>query len=193
MRKAITWLITDTHINHKKILEVRPADHTKKLFESLSREVRPQDTLIHLGDVIFKDHHQLPEWMGMVKAETKILVRGNHDKKSGGWYKARGFTHVCQSFQLEVFGCRVWFSHKPIPINLLNTWKSTQKSPAVNIHGHLHDMSHRKHMSREYFAEYYGKPYPWLLISHELQGYKPFNLEKVLGKWMRDGGAPSLG
>ncbi len=61
------------------------------------RFILPQDTLIHLGDVIFYQMRKLKFLLGEIPGK-KILVKGNHDHKSNGWYERNGFCFVADNF-----------------------------------------------------------------------------------------------
>jgi len=126
--KPKVWIITDTHFGHERMSEYcgRPDDFSEQILTKLERELSPGDTLIHLGDICFgRDeywHNLLPKFV------KKILVRGNHDKKSNDWYLAHGWDFVCDEFSTTYFGRYVTFSHQPIP-NIQN----------LNVHGHFHN------------------------------------------------------
>ena len=47
------YLISDTHFNHANIATYcdRPADFTDKLIRNWNNTVKPEDSVIHLGDV----------------------------------------------------------------------------------------------------------------------------------------------
>jgi calcineurin-like phosphoesterase family protein len=51
----VTWIIGDTHLYHDNIVKYcnRPEDHTEILIKNLQDMIHEDDTLIHLGDVIF--------------------------------------------------------------------------------------------------------------------------------------------
>jgi len=83
IRESRIFIISDTHWNHKNIIDFceRPFDSVEEMNESLILRwnacVTPEDTVIHLGDVGF--HYQslfniIPRLNG-----TKLLIRGNHD------------------------------------------------------------------------------------------------------------------
>ena len=188
-----TWIITDTHINHEALIRigVRPRGHTEQLFAAMGQMIRPQDTLIHLGDVIFAQANDLTEWMNMIPCANRILVRGNHDNQSTPWYMARGFSMVVDAMTIRVHGCEVHFTHRPMDAGVLICHKLTnlqersvedgyKELRLVNIHGHLHgrEKGHRYDEHPEWNSPH--TPNPYLLIAHENMGYKPFELGKLL-------------
>ena len=165
------YVTTDSHFGHDAIHDFcnRPLDFQEKLsryYKSLSKE----DILIHLGDICFgsdKSHHENHIKPCVCK---KILVRGNHDKKSDKWYLENGWDFVCDSFTNKYYGLRILFSHKPTP------WDGFFD---INIHGHLHDLSHR--------PDEKGNPMNWL-ISLETDGLNVQSLkyivDKIKKKWI---------
>ena len=122
----------------------------------------PQDILIHMGDVIFDRAKELAGIMDSLPG-TKILVRGNHDRKSGSWYTRHGFHFVCDEFRIGT----TLFTHKPVPI---------REGIEFNIHGHFHNTAHRTNEPE--FNVFYGNRH--ILLAVELNDYKPYNLAKLL-------------
>lgn len=155
------WLITDTHFNHAKIIELcsRPQNSQQLIIENWQRLVRPEDTVFHLGDVIFSRASELKPILDSLPGK-KILVRGNHDMNKSQWYVDRGFTFVCYGLEHQ----HAYMTHKPS--------KHLPEGCTVNIHGHLHNTPHRD-------AEYEPRPYHRLL-SIELENYTPILLSDFL-------------
>lgn len=182
-----TWLITDTHFNHMKLLEYgRPADFEQRIFDSCVDKIRPGDLVIHLGDILIgKDSETHLRWVDPLVTgigANWILVRGNHDKKSDTWYLERGWKFVCKEFVNEYFGTFIRFSHKPRP----KPWKG-HVGPDMNIHGHFHDSDHRKDESSMFYDYDYHK-----LLALEYEGYGPILLETFLEKYKENPGAASF-
>jgi calcineurin-like phosphoesterase family protein len=163
------YVITDTHFNHQKIIEYgRPPDFEDRIFEGL-KILKPDDMLIHLGDFcIGKDEECHKKFMDAVPCK-KILVLGNHDKKSYNWYMEHGWDFVCEMFYLKKFGEHILFSHTPKSKRSINFW-------SMNVHGHLHDNLHR---FPEYIKILTPKHY---LLSMEKTDYKPVELESFIKK-----------
>lgn len=76
------FVIADTHFYHKNIVkfENRPLDNVEQIIANWNKAVRPDDLVIHLGDVIFGLNKDtvLPDLMKRLMGK-KILCRGNHD------------------------------------------------------------------------------------------------------------------
>jgi calcineurin-like phosphoesterase family protein len=125
------FIISDTHFGHKRICEfekdARPFEtveqHDAELVDRWNSVVNKNDTVWHLGDVLFSaaSFELLPKLNGVKK-----LVMGNHDHYNVKRY-AEHFS--------EIFGCVSMrdciFTHVPIHPNQFYRFKA-------NIHGHMH-------------------------------------------------------
>lgn len=155
------WVITDTHFGHKKMQEYcgRPEGFETKILHNLIMTCKTGDVLIHLGDIcIGQDEHWHTE-LGYVHAR-KWLLRGNHDKKSLGWYLDHGWDFVADEIIIDIFGKRVLFSHRPTAECVFD----------INIHGHHHNTEH--HPEDEISVKN-----KLIFIEHE---YKPINLRSIV-------------
>ncbi|MDE2098295.1 MAG: metallophosphoesterase [Patescibacteria group bacterium] len=122
------WLITDTHWNHTRLIELghRPANFEERIRFQWQRLVAPSDIVIHLGDVILGRKAMLPDILSELPG-VKMLIRGNHDDESNGWYLSRGFAAVMDGMLMG----DVWLTHQPhavLPVGAV-----------LNVHGHIHD------------------------------------------------------
>ena len=128
------WLITDTHFNHKAMVEYcgRPEDHTERICANWNRLVSIYDTVIHLGDVIFNKAGSIGDLMASLPGR-KILIMGNHDyHHDEGWWMRHGFALACNSLVYR----NVLLTHFPaaeLPANA-----------TINIHGHFHNSDHHR-------------------------------------------------
>ena len=160
MRPAKIWLITDTHWNHKMLVDEghRPADFEAQIAKNWRKAVMLQDTVIHLGDVIMARSSELFEILTTLPGK-KILVRGNHDRESDGWYERNGFSFVAQGILIG----GVWLTHAP---------QVTLPDGAIlNVHGHLHAGTHRTMPVAEHCR----------LFSLEKEGYGPIDFDEFVG------------
>lgn len=176
------YLISDTHFNHGKIATYcdRPANFTDILVRNWANTVKPEDTVIHLGDVFIGK----PEgWAALcpLLPGRKILVRGNHDRhRSVSWWMDNGFDFACDSMIFR----NTWLTHEPAP-NLPYASQVYPGSPIVNIHGHLHNIWHGFHKNdpatNQAFTE--KKLYhPWQrLFAVEYTEYRPVEFDKFVG------------
>ena len=160
------FIITDTHFGHEALTtkcKTRPPNFQKKLVEAWRRDISGKDLVIHLGDVMVD---KSTEWKPTISRlpGRKILVQGNHDKKSANWYMANGFDFCCVAFHWEMFGLRIVFSHEPISHGEFD----------LNIHGHLHQAG--RHRGNETDKRH-------CLLSLEHSGYRPHSLKSIVEGW----------
>lgn len=119
------YFISDLHFDHKNILKFERVefktieDHNEFIIASINSVVTKLDTLYILGDI--------GDDLGLIKRINgrKILIMGNHDKKSKDLYK--GYFDEVYNHPLYI-SRRVILSHIPVPVT----------SGTLNVHGHLH-------------------------------------------------------
>lgn len=106
------YLITDTHLGHRNMIKNcgRPERFTDIIFDNCRKIVKRDDLLIHLGDVAWNEAN-LQRFLKL--PGRKILVRGNHDKKSTPYYLDAGFTLVVDQMVMTLQGGHILFSHAP--------------------------------------------------------------------------------
>lgn len=157
------YVTSDTHFSHELMLSPdigRPKNYEEKISKGF-KKLRDDDILIHLGDICIgrdaENHKRYIEPLGC----KKILVKGNHDKKSNNWYLNHGWSFVCEAFEMKFNGKRIIFSHEPLP------WDGRCD---LNIHGHLHNCGHREVKTLAYNK----------LISLEQMGYSPISLNSII-------------
>ena len=133
--------------------------------DACTRSFLPDDVVIHLGDICLgKDE----EWNNKFTAlpGKKILVKGNHDRKSTAWYYSHGWDTVCYSFSLGFEGNIILFSHQP---------KEHIHGHNMNIHGHWHNNDHLKDPEVMKFYTPFHK-----LLAIEYTNYQPILLETFI-------------
>lgn len=139
---ANTWVVSDTHFGHSRILEfkdpcgapVRPFDTVEIMDQTMiatwNSRVAPEDRVYHLGDVAMR--RQSVDLLGQLNGD-KVLIRGNHDIYDLELYlkyfrDVRG-VHVTKE--------GIVLSHIPLHPGSMDRWP-------LNIHGHLHGSRVRK-------------------------------------------------
>ncbi len=159
------FVTTDTHFGHRSLinkLQVRPSDFEEKIIRNRRVMISEDDLFVHLSDVVIGTpddwHSIIPDLPG-----RKILVRGNHDKKSPRWYMANGFDFCCSSITWEMFGFKILLSHKP----------SFEGDFDLNIHGHLHGSRHHDIATDKRHH----------LLALEDTGYQPRLLKTLVENW----------
>jgi len=160
------WLISDTHFNHQNIEKwnERRGDWQDKLWESI-RQIPKGDVLIHLGDICIGNDLAIHEGISALQCK-RILIRGNHDKKSHTWYLEHGWDFVCDGLELMFCGHYLHLTHRPSRPQGNTTW---------NIHGHTHGNMHRS----EEYLDFYSTEYH-VDISPELSGFTAQRLDHIL-------------
>lgn len=119
------YFISDLHFDHKNILKFERVefktieDHNEFIVASINSVVTKLDTLYILGDI--------GDDLGLIKRINgrKILIMGNHDRKSKDLYKE--YFDEVYNHPLYI-NRRVILSHIPVPVT----------SGTLNVHGHLH-------------------------------------------------------
>ena len=161
------YIISDTHFYHTNIIDYcgRPFNHcsemNQKIINKWNGTVRPDDLVIHLGDfTVYGKSDKITELCRKLNGK-KILVRGNHDRKTIHWYLTHGFNFVCDSFTIG----DIIFTHKPILKKdfLLMPYK-------LNIHGHIHQ---KEEIDKDIYKN----------VSVEKTNYYPINLDCILGEY----------
>jgi len=139
-----TFLISDTHFNHKRILEfdenrnARPfrsvEEMDKTLINKWNSVVSKQDTVFHLGDFSFCNFEKSKAIFNRLNGRIH-LVMGNHCRsRSVSWFKNVGFYQV---YKYPIcFKNYFWLSHEPMVLD--------KKSNYINIHGHIHSPGRMK-------------------------------------------------
>jgi len=127
------WVVADTHFGHEKLRQWtgRPEGWDEKILQELP-VILDNDIFIHLGDVCWYRHTYWHERMLEQVEGKRILVRGNHDKKTTSWYYDIGWDLVVDRFDLNIFGKHIAFTHVPL--------ESTEG--LINVHGHMHNTNH---------------------------------------------------
>jgi calcineurin-like phosphoesterase family protein len=159
------YLISDTHLNHANMIDFcgRPADFEKIILKNL-KNLKSTDRLIHLGDICMGKDELMHQKLNESCMAKRILIKGNHDKKSYSYYMDRGWNFVCSSLTMSAYGREITFSHKPIP------------TENVNIYGHFHT-SHNSTCEQELINIL--TPHHWQFCL-EFTEYQPVPLEKFI-------------
>lgn len=140
------FFTSDTHFNHKNILEYEPVSRPFSTVEQMNQEiidrwnsvVGDDDVVIHLGDFFMGplDAEEMDNIMHQLKGRSIILVKGNHDSKR----RIQLMSEVCDRFlvaraspiesDFKVCGHRVVLTHAPNPDSV--------PQDCVAFYGHVH-------------------------------------------------------
>lgn len=132
------WFTADTHFNHPNIIDYcdRPfkdsQDMDKKLMHNWNERVKPDDTIIVVGDFRFNGNDENSRWSEVYTLDylkehlngTIILIRGNHDSNNQVKTKIKSLT-------IELGGYDMFMIHNPEDYN---------RYCNVNIVGHVHGL-----------------------------------------------------
>jgi calcineurin-like phosphoesterase family protein len=127
-----TYLISDTHFKHENMKTYcdRPGNFTEMIIKNWCQIVKPEDLVIHLGDVAIGSLEHW-RWIMDVLPGRKTLIRGNHDdQRSISWWMNNGFDFCCDSMIYR----GQWLTHKPAA--------NLPEGCVYNLHGHLHNIWH---------------------------------------------------
>lgn len=134
-----TWLISDTHFGHYNMIKLsgRPLNFNEKIINNWTRKIKPDDQVLHLGDLSIFFGPTRDMWADMAASlpGKKDMIRGNHDKEEVGYYLMRGIT-IIRPLILSVDGKQVVFTHQP---------EDPAKGFDINIHGHMHGNTHHQY------------------------------------------------
>lgn len=165
------YLISDTHFNHKNIIEYenRPfscvAEMNNTIIKNWNEIVKPEDIVIHLGDVALGKESDL-KWLIPSLNGHKILLRGNHDAKSKNFYLECGFEEVLNNKIEEIDGKIVYFSHRP------ESRPGDGSKYDIHLYGHVH--------AKEYHGAFPTIARNGACLCVERWDYKPVPLNEVL-------------
>jgi calcineurin-like phosphoesterase family protein len=134
------WVVSDTHFGHENILTYCPwrktwattvQEHDAALIAAWRACVRPDDWVLHLGDVALgpKGHAAIirKQLTGRI-----VVVRGNHDR-SLSVMRAAGYDVVCSAVRI-VLGDEQWIGrHNPAAFSVREANASKRL-----LHGHCH-------------------------------------------------------
>lgn len=173
------WAISDTHFNHENIKTYcdRPDNFTERIIKNWQRLVRPNDVVIHFGDVFIGK----PEGWFKVREQLTgrlTLVLGNHDKHSATWWMRNGCEFACDALIFR----RCYITHKPA--------RELPPNCDLNLFGHLHNIwdgfhpDDPKDQPDENYISRTGKLWhPWQrLFAIEYTNYSPVEFEKFVSQ-----------
>ncbi len=145
------YIVSDNHFNHWNINR-----YCKRGYPSLdkmnsdmiakwNRIVRPEDMVIHVGDLCFTkgESKKVAEIIKQLNGR-KILVKGNHDRKSYSWYLTHGIEFICERFMWEFNNKKILFIHSPHDVD----YRDLRVCNYI-IHGHSHDKGNFIHTRKQ--------------------------------------------
>lgn len=132
------YLISDTHFAHKNIMEYenRPfkdlIDMREKMILNWNMIVKPDDTVIHLGDFGMCNKEVATEILMRLNGH-KIIVKGNHDNHGEQWFLDAGFEAVHKYLILHEGSEVILLTHQPYKIP-----EEYKGRYSLHMYGHVH-------------------------------------------------------
>jgi calcineurin-like phosphoesterase family protein len=137
-----TWITSDLHFGHKNIMSFCPQTRARfnndvgymnnAMVEEWNAKVEPGDLVYILGDVAFMSGSDAGRMINRLYG-TKILVEGNHDRKTLQDATFRSaFAEVHKYLDITYDGHKCVMFHYPI-----FEWDQMHRG-ALHFHGHLH-------------------------------------------------------
>ena len=161
------YFIADTHFYHTNIIKYckRPFKNSyemnKTIIDNWNRVVGPNDIVYHLGDISLR-------WDNLDEIYSKLngtiyLLKGNHERKSSGFYRNVGFKVIPNKTKLDEY--KVILSHWPLDDKDI-------PDGYINIHGHIHDKPLDDNLDKS----------KHICVAVEKINYEPIEIEKLLNK-----------
>ena len=127
-----TWIISDTHFFLENIGRYcdRPDSWQETIIENWNRLIQPEEIVFHIGDLALSKKEYLEGLVPLLNGKL-YLMRGNHDRRSNGYYQRLEITLVPDPYRMDhPSGWTLIFSHRPIvPL----------ETGVLNLHGHIHN------------------------------------------------------
>ena len=167
-----TFIISDLHFGHKKILEYenRPFESVSEMDRAIvknwNQAVEAEDTVIVAGDVSFYNKEKTTEIIQSLKG-NKILVLGNHDRWAIKYWMDIGFDEVYK----HPLVYQEWFIVRHTPPHYYN-----EATPYAYLYGHVHGSELYPTVSRQSAC-----------VCVERWNYSPVDLE-VIKEMMKSAG-----
>ena len=168
-----TWVISDTHFNHANILTFKDyAGKPPRVFDNVEHMnecmmdnwvdcVKPNDTIYHLGDVLFG--MDKVKWLENNFAKLpgkKKLILGNHDNPK---FLAPFFNEIMLWRDMSDIG--LLLSHTPQHASTLAESHRFGTAPILNVHGHIHSNP--------------SPEGPYKCVCVEQTDFKPVNIDEL--------------
>lgn len=159
-----TFIIADTHFNHKNIIDYcnRPFTNVDDMNTILIRNwnsvVKNNDIVYHLGDFALGTLDVVKHFRDKLNGKI-YLVKGNHDGYNIKRYYEAGFDKVYDKpILLEN---QYILSHEPM-------FTTNDMIPYVNIYGHVHNNSEYEDFTNNTYC-----------VSCERTDYKPISFKTI--------------
>lgn len=168
-------VVADNHWNHWNINKYchrgysTLEDMNSDMIKRWNRVVKPNDLVIHLGDIIFTKgaSEEIKKILTQLNGRI-VLVKGNHDRKSYAFYLANGIDFICERFEWVFNKKKILFVHSPHDI----TYRDYKTCNYI-LHGHSHEKGQFIHKRKNCKI---------VNLSVEQINYTPMNLITLLNR-----------
>ena len=134
------YFTSDLHFYHKRICELtnrglftNPDDHTSWVLDIINKQVKPSDTLYHLGDMVFiSDNRKIEDILSRINCQV-VCIKGNHCSRKT-WKKVQSNKLIAfkDYDEIKIGDKDAILFHFPISV-----WHK-QHYGSLMIHGHCH-------------------------------------------------------
>lgn len=137
------FVLSDNHFNHWNINNLcdrgfkNVVHMNQSMIDRWNQVVKPDDMVINVGDIVYTQgsSDEIANIISVLNGR-KILVIGNHDRKTYSWYINNGFDFVCESMTWNYNGKKILFIHNPHEVEPVD-----YNRYHYVIHGHQHNHS----------------------------------------------------
>jgi calcineurin-like phosphoesterase family protein len=173
--KVNIFVISDSHFNHWNINRYCNRgfdtldDMNTTMFRKWNNVIKPTDIVIIVGDLVFTkgESKEVAKVIGQLNGR-KILIKGNHDRKSYSWYLSNGIDFICERMIWEFNKKKVLFIHKHQDIT-----HNDYRTCKYIIHGHSHNKGAFLHKRKQCKI---------VNVSTEQINFTPMNLVTLLNR-----------
>jgi len=165
--KVQEFFISDTHFLDNGLIrhEKRPPNNDDLIRAKWLKTVSDKDTVYHLGDLARGPNNQVAKAMEGLPG-IKILVVGNHDRRSPRFYRGIGFSAVVTQLRIPLdkrtdgltSERQLLLTHEPLRY---------VDHDEVNVHGHTH------------YSDLWGGIHPQINVSVDATGFAPISFNRV--------------
>ncbi|HED05873.1 MAG TPA: hypothetical protein ENI61_04220, partial [Ignavibacteria bacterium] len=182
--KTNTFVISDNHFRHWNINKYCNrgfsdlSDMESYMIWKWNQTIPPYGKVIILGDLAMTQGKCEEVKNVFTKLNgKKLLVIGNHDRKSHFWYTENGIDFICDSFTWYWNKKRILFIHNPGKVKAEDV-----KYYDYILHGHKHNTTPLMYREGDTL---------FINVSVENINYTPFNLLALLqklqsSKWLKE-------
>lgn len=148
------WITSDTHYHHTNICRgitnwrtqdgKIPISSTRDfqsldemnsvIVNNINEMVKPDDTLIHLGDLSFGGFDKIEQFLDRLSCKNIHIILGNHDHhiKHNRENVQERFLSAQEYLEVQIDGANFVLCHYP-----LASWHGLNKG-VIHLHGHVH-------------------------------------------------------